>query len=385
MPTTTRNHNKENERDFSSVSESTQAAARGTLRSLLLRIISFACTQWTIRVLDASTLGKANIQLELLLTTILFVSREGFRLSMTRNISTDNFNVAWLTIPLSTVVSSIALAWHLSRYSHSSSKTSNGDIIDQDFRTAGILYCFASWLESCAEPPVLFLLRKMDVSSRVSAESFATVGKTLTTVIGLKNLHLRSSYPVTAMGISQVAYSIIYFGLLYWKTWGQLPGPERKSPDGGTCKMTLVFTIQSLFKHLLTEADRIVLSTISSAYNQGVYAMGSAYGGMAARILLQPMEENARLLWSRLAQESSTSKLEDSYTILVKLVLYIGMLFSCVAVNYTHLVLNLLAGRKWGSNEEAISVLSAFCVYTAFLSGKFVRSSLRTYVHTKTV
>jgi oligosaccharide translocation protein RFT1 len=41
-----------------------RAAARGTLMTLLLRLISFACTQWTFRVLDPSTLGKANIQLE---------------------------------------------------------------------------------------------------------------------------------------------------------------------------------------------------------------------------------------------------------------------------------------------------------------------------------
>jgi oligosaccharide translocation protein RFT1 len=133
--------------------------------------------------------------------------------------------------------------------------------------------------------------------------------------------------------------------------------------------MTLVFTIQGFFKHLLTEADRIVLAAVSDNYNQGVYAMGSSYGGMAARILLQPLEENARLLWSRQASRKDSSKdLEQSYTVLVKLVLYIGLIFSCIAVNYTNLVLNILAGRKWGSNAEAAGVLSAFCVYTAFLA-----------------
>lgn len=62
------------------------------------------------------------------------------------------------------------------------------------------------------------------------------------------------------------------------------------------------------------------------------------------------------------------AELEKSFAIFVKLVLYIGLLFSFVAVNYTNLLLNLLAGRKWGSNEEAANVLSAFCVYTAFLA-----------------
>ena len=106
--------------------------------------------------------------------------------------------------------------------------------------------------------------------------------------------------------------------------------------------------------------------------------MGSAYGGMAARILLQPLEENARLLWSRLAFEPvNPSKqteheprdpLEQSYTALVKLVLLVGLVFGCIAVNYTHLLLSILAGRKWARNEQASTVLAAFCVYTAFLA-----------------
>lgn len=110
--------------------------------------------------------------------------------------------------------------------------------------------------------------------------------------------------------------------------------------------------------------------------------MGSSYGGMAARILLQPLEENARLLWSRMALPATTSEsttpsrilsdsnqqLEFSYVNLVKLVIYIGLLFSCIAVNYTNLLLSLLAGRTWGRNAEAAAVLSSFCVYTAFLA-----------------
>lgn len=96
--------------------------------------------------------------------------------------------------------------------------------------------------------------------------------------------------------------------------------------------------------------------------------MGSSYGGMAARILLQPLEESARLLWSRLSNRKEILQLEQSYVLMVKLVSYIGLLFSCVAVNYTNFLISILAGRKWGSNSEAAGVLSAFCIYTAFLA-----------------
>jgi oligosaccharide translocation protein RFT1 len=108
---------------------------------------------------------------------------------------------------------------------------------------------------------------------------------------------------------------------------------------------------------------------MADSYDQGVYAMGASYGSIAARILLQPLEENARLLWSRLASTNDDDNLlEESYKSLVKLVLYIGFIFCCVAVNYTNLLLNILAGRTWGQNTEAAKVLSAFSVYTAFLA-----------------
>ena len=357
-----------------------RAAARGTLATLLLRVISFLCTQWTFRRLDPAVLGQASIQLELLLTTVLFISREGFRLALTRNLSAQNWNVAWLSVPVATAVSLLALAWHLRMTATTTTTSTDADI---DYRTAGILYCAASCIEGWAEPAVLMSLRQMNVTTKASAEGLATVFKTIVTVVALQYL-LPVNRPVTAFGLAQLTYAVVYAVILYAKMWSHLVRPVWNSLDGKTCYMTIIFTAQGFFKHLLTEGDRIVLTTLSGSYDQGVYAMGSAYGGIAARMLLQPVEENARLLWSRLALEkvapvenkdnkeknknSAADALEQSYVFLVKLVLYVGFVFSFLAVNYTSIVLNILAGRKWGNNTEAVTVLSAFCVYTAFLA-----------------
>ena len=70
----------------------TRAAAKGTLVTLILRLISFGCTQLTIRALNPTTLGS-NLELELLLTTVLFISREGFRLALTQNVVPENWTV----------------------------------------------------------------------------------------------------------------------------------------------------------------------------------------------------------------------------------------------------------------------------------------------------
>ena len=399
---------------------------KGTLVTLGLKMISFIFQQFTLRVLDPTTLGKATIQLELLLSTILFISREGFRLSLTKKTKTNNtendnnhnnirnWNVAWLTIPLVTIVSGCTLIWHIltitSTRSYQNNDINNEEKEDYDYYIAGILYCISSWMEGCGEPAVLYFLKNFDVPKRASAETFASIMKTISIVLTLKFIIIiknnsnnnESSYyyyygPVTAFGISQLIYATTYSGYLYYQAFKtqHFKGPDFQTItkpyfDVPTIQLTTIFTIQGFFKHLLTEGDKIVLTAVSSNYNQGVYAMGAAYGGMAARLLLQPLEENARLLWSRLAtttttttttssatsKESSSSlqqhqqqqQLKQSYTSLVKMVLYLGFVFSCIAVNYTNLLLCILAGRKWGQNEEAAIVLSAFCIYTAFLA-----------------
>jgi oligosaccharide translocation protein RFT1 len=115
-------------------------------------------------------------------------------------------------------------------------------------------------------------------------------------------------------------------------------------------------------------------------------------------MLLQPVEENARLLFGRLGNEVVTSAgaatatenvseeeepehaacfpthnneletLERTYTTLIKMVLYFGLLFASLGSNYTSILLRILAGNSWGSNEDATAALSAFCIYTALLA-----------------
>ena len=113
-----------------------------------------------------------------------------------------------------------------------------------------------------------------------------------------------------------------------------------------------------------------------------MYALASSYGGLAARLLLQPIEENSRLLFSRQGaliehktcresegEENEIEKLratcntldslEETYVCLVRVVLYVGLLFAAIASNYSAILLRILAGKRWGSNLEASAALSA--------------------------
>ena len=123
-----------------------ETAARGTLLLIALRLLSFLLSQLTVRYVSASVLGKASIRLELLLSTSLFVGREGFRLALTREADDDEgdedayrregdddakgkgghlerdddamrdqriINVSWLTVPAGAILSTLALYAHL--------------------------------------------------------------------------------------------------------------------------------------------------------------------------------------------------------------------------------------------------------------------------------
>eukprot|EP00984_Skeletonema_dohrnii_P019676 scaffold9468_cov130-Skeletonema_dohrnii-CCMP3373.AAC.2 len=401
-------------------------AARGTLLSIALRLASFILSQATVRFVSAAALGKASVPLELLLGTALFVSREGFRLALTkesgkksdadakdgRRMEQRMINVSWLSVPLGAIISMIAMYMHLSTCNHNVAIESEGETKSEyellDYKMAGALYCFASFIESLSEPLVIRCLQQMDVTTKAKAVGVALVMKSVS-CFGCLYV-LSSNWAVSAFGISQLIYGLTFTTIMYRhgrSIEGGIQWPKRvtesttinpyKSNSGIRPSLTqsfdyqqlhlvLVFTLQGLFKHALTEADKIVLSALAGSYDQGIYAIASSYGGLAARLLLQPIEENARLLFSRqgalMEQDkesdsksttnAATSKqlveMQNTYSFLLRTVCLIGLLFANIAVNYTSILLRLLAGYRWGSNSKAISALSAFCVYTAFLS-----------------
>jgi oligosaccharide translocation protein RFT1 len=50
----------------------------------------------------------------------------------------------------------------------------------------------------------------------------------------------------------------------------------------------------------------------ASSYQQGVYAVAHNYGSLVARLLFQPIEESARLMFARLGSSSSSSSSASS-------------------------------------------------------------------------
>jgi Rft protein len=357
---------------------------RGTVWSIGFRLVSFVCTQLTLRWVDPIALGKANIDLELALGFVLFLSREGYRLVLSKQ---WDETLAYTSRRWNVILAILVwIGWLV--YIFELQKGESSILLSiQDYILAGTFYCLAAILEGWAEPYILRALFEMRLDHKVYAEGVATVTKTFVTVL-LMGLFGSSYYPVSVFGIAQLAYAMAYYLLLRTRVVPMTRMTERIVTNSKATSELLrnqirLFTLQGLFKHALTEGDRLILvillsHTSKGSYDKGLYALASAYGSMVARLLFQPLEENARLLWSKQASTSNTinpatdelaikQQLEQqqqlylSYTTLVKLVSYIGLTLAAFGSNYTDILLQLLGGS---SRRAAAPVLSAYCVYT---------------------
>ncbi len=104
------------------------------------------------------------------------------------------------------------------------------------------------------------------------------------------------------------------------------------------------------------------------AHAVGVFAIVSNLGSLVARFLLQPIEEIALSLFSRLGHAGSSAdaaQLQQLSVLLRHMMLTVsvlGLVLISFGPNYTFLLFHLLYGAKW-SQTDAPAVLS--CVMRA--------------------
>src|ERR1700733_7940378 len=123
---------------------------------LFSRAFTFALNQALVRVASPEVFGTATVQFELLLSTILFLAREGVRNALLRSPDTSSrnnkeansmkvANVAVLPILLGGPLALLATISYHSLAAHSTRSQPH-------FSLAVILYAIAAFLELLAEP-----------------------------------------------------------------------------------------------------------------------------------------------------------------------------------------------------------------------------------------
>lgn len=195
------------------LSATLSSASTLVLLQLFSRLFTFALNQALVRIASPQVFGTAAIQFELLLSTILFLSREGVRNALLRSSShqhhhpsSNHDSKALITnISLLPVLLGIptAILSALAYISASSTSTSS----QPHFHLSVSIYALAAVLELFAEPLYIRAQNQLQFHIRVRAEGLAVTSKSVVTFLFL--VLTSPEWALVAFAAGQAAYGFV--------------------------------------------------------------------------------------------------------------------------------------------------------------------------------
>lgn len=407
------------------LARSTKGATYLILLQIGSRALTFLVNQTLLRFLSPELLGLST-QFELYSITVLFFARESLRVVLQRQDDeaeamlvkaatstksskntphTDKqdrkaqevVNISYIAIGLGLPLAFIFAALYLR----------NADTVvlgTPAIQLSLNLYTLATVLELLSEPCFAIVEQKMLYGTRASAETLATFTRCLltcaTAVWASKANVALGAFP---FAVGQIGYAVM-LNIVYLARVGPFsahcpcsifirpilsPSPSLLWDRFSLPRLNLALNVyaQSIFKHILTIGDSLLIAAFTSLQSQGAYALASNYGGLIARMVFQPIEESSRSLFGRLLPQAISSpepfkrvgakigsdygKQVDQAAIYLRKLLHFYFLISIVIVTFgplfSPLLLRFIAGSRW-SDSDAPSVLAAYCYYIPLLA-----------------
>ncbi|KAI5891621.1 Rft-1-domain-containing protein [Schizophyllum commune H4-8] len=379
---------------------------------LFTRLLTFAMNRTLLRLASTAAYGTASIQFELLISTILFLAREGVRGALLRSNTDSKTMSKEKTASDSNVpsrpplLSYLPLAWGIplavgTAAFYALSWAGPETRAQPFFQEAVAIYAVAALIELTAEPMHNVTMVSLRTQVRVRAEGLAIACKTLATMaVLLYGEHVTGDgqLALLAFAAGQLTYASTLVGVYaahYSITWLSdcTPSQLRQSSTATTSqtRLALAMTGQSLVKHVLTECDKLILAWVAPLTDQGGYAVAVNYGSLLARVILQPIEETLRVHFSRAKAEAGNNEKDTSSadvktsstdrarrTLLDVLAVQLGLslIFLTFAVPYLPVLLPFVLTPKWMATS-APRILQAWMWYVPVLA---VNGSMEAYV-----
>lgn len=321
------------------------------------------------------------------------------------------------------------------------------------------MYSAGAFLETLAEPFYNLYYCRLIMLPRLRAEMAAVTCRSIMTFA----LVVLGGFGIKGFGVAQLAYGAVYLtvmaahsslvvidgkklhvsDIINRVTLSGIAGLIR-TPSGEQDELLVLAahaTGSSLLKHVLTEGDKIVLSVSVSHFNQGIYAITSNYGSLAARIIFQPIEESCRVAFSRMctsggdvltkrvaafsltesieiesinagpkssltpkynlrmpqkgsdsryvvnrahsdetaeaAPDAAIQSMSDLLVTVLRGIILFALVFPVIGAFYSRAAVKLFLGSKWYM-DETVNTLSSFCLYILVISVNGVSES---FVH----
>lgn len=344
------------------------------------RILTFTLNQFILRFTTPSIFGFATIQLELLLNSILFLCREGFRISVQRQSAGQDadrsqgiINLSWLPVTAGLFLASSLSFVYIQRAPQESAAIPY-------FSLTVSIYALSTLIELLTEPNYNTALQQLLFKARARSEGTAVLSRCLTTFIA--SVYGGQEIGALPFALGQLSYSLTL--LVAYRI--QLPIkilPTRLTNgrwlQPGLLRLSLANTAQGLLKHLLTEGDKFMITWFSTNEEQGNYGLAANYGGLVARIVLQPIEEASRSYFSNLlpspqppisSATPSQKKNRQTTKLVLTSILRIYLLTSLLLIAFAPRLIRdtlplLLQNSRW---VNVTDVLAAFCYYIPLLA-----------------
>ncbi|KAJ2158031.1 Oligosaccharide translocation protein rft1 [Coemansia sp. RSA 552] len=397
---------------------------------VFVRLTTFAMNTLVVYIAGRQAFGVASVRFELLLSTILFLSREGLRNALLRVKGAGNtepggtdkgidltrrpprqdqyiINVALVPIGVGMAVAGCLYMLYARGSSPGPGTVHAGGV--PYYRRSLEMYIVAAWIELWVEP--LYVLSRARVLFKLQAqcEGIAVFCRCATVVLVLLAGRSAGSSPgenafrLVAFAAGQMAYSaailvayICYMsGQLAYPVW-MCYVPRKAASDGnpepgGIGSIAATFIGQSLLKHFLTQGDSMVMARFATSDEMGIFALVSNYGSIPARIIFLPLEEASRAVFSPLAptklapdagssaatkSNHRTNALQAKHVLLTlgKLQFLLGTMLVVFGTLYSPALMALLGQ----GDQAAARALAAYCLYLPFTG---LNGFLEAFVH----
>lgn len=326
------------------------------LFQIFTRLLTFAMNNLITRYTSASQLGLISVKLDLLGNTILALARDGVRLAVLR---VKGRGGAWVSVPLTVIIGAVCTGIAL-KY------TTEPALMPffSQYRQAVLLYYLAAVLESLTESSAVDLIMKQEMKKKVSIESMALIFRIATVLGGIltEGNTLGIDGLMKAFSRGQVVYAVSLN--LFHFFFNETTILSSSLPSKKFLSLTWSLTRQTFFKYFLSQGDMFIIGYFSANLSdQGVYTVVSNYGSLVLRMLMQPIEEASLQYFSR---EKDKKKMVGYFNLMLKTMIYLGLIFICYASFFTDPIILILLGRKWMSDDRTASnALSVYCYLVA--------------------
>lgn len=370
-----------------------RAATYNMALQLCIRMMTFILNGVVLRYISKELLGVVNVRLTLLYTTTLFIATESFDQACLSKIENKDWrqvvNQMWLTFPMSIVVCFIfGSIWMYGLESP--------DPESIPYYGVGVLcFCLNTIITTLARPH--FIIGQCHLFNRLRVVSVA-LSELLKCVVAAFLVIYFPQWGLINFCIAQlvcaISYSSIYYAVFYMMIKNKdleetfvfqsvrdfFPRilPDKPFIDQRLASLTGSFFKQSIFKQILTEGEKYVMTVfgVLNFGDQGVYDIINNLGSLAPRFIFQPIEESGRLFFSSLFTRGQSLQLQSKDSIelvtsvlqhLLKTVTLIGCIILVFGQPYAYLALDLYGGSLLSSGAGPL-LLRWYCLYVLLLA-----------------